>query len=87
MKQFASKKGRKMRKKNLFTNFLVLLSKKTSFLGLEKKLPTYRSFRAGDVLHSQADISKAIQLIEYVPEYNIAEGLDKTIDWYISSLR
>jgi UDP-N-acetylglucosamine/UDP-N-acetylgalactosamine 4-epimerase len=61
------------------------LNKRVKYL--ELKLPTYRSFRAGDVLHSQADISKAYHLVEYVPEYKIAEGLDKAIDWYISSLQ
>jgi UDP-N-acetylglucosamine/UDP-N-acetylgalactosamine 4-epimerase len=53
---------------------------------LSKKKPTYRDFRAGDVLHSQADISKAKILLGYVPTHVIADGLDVAMDWYVSSL-
>ncbi len=45
--------------------------------------PVYRDFRAGDVRHSLADISKAGKLIGYEPEYSIHTGLDKAADWYI----
>jgi len=54
--------------------------------GLEKKEPIYRDFRAGDVRHSQADISKAQSLINYQPSHNIAEGLNEAMDWYVKSL-
>lgn len=40
-------------------------------------------YRAGDVLHSQADISKAKSHINYSPHYNIKEGLKKSIKWYL----
>jgi UDP-N-acetylglucosamine 4-epimerase len=53
---------------------------------LTKKEPTYRDFRAGDVRHSQADISKASQLLGYEPSHKIAEGLDEAMDWYVESL-
>ena len=49
----------------------------------EKAKPTYRDFRAGDVRHSLADISKAQNLIGYSPEYSISSGLDKASQWYI----
>jgi len=45
--------------------------------------PEYRDFRAGDVRHSLADISKAGELLGYEPEYSIDKGLDKAADWYI----
>ena len=45
--------------------------------------PTYRDFRAGDVRHSLADISKANNLIGYSPEYSISAGLDQAAEWYI----
>lgn len=45
--------------------------------------PVYRDFRAGDVLHSRADISKAKDLLGYEPEYKINEGLKLSMDWYI----
>ncbi|NOZ51520.1 MAG: hypothetical protein GXP08_00025 [Gammaproteobacteria bacterium] len=53
---------------------------------LTKKEPIYRNFRAGDVLHSQADISRAQQLLHYQPSHKIAEGLDEAIDWYVNAL-
>lgn len=45
--------------------------------------PVYRDFRAGDVRHSLADISKAKQLLGYSPEYSVRSGLDKATDWYL----
>ena len=48
--------------------------------------PIYRDFRAGDVRHSQADISRAISLLGYVPTHKIAEGLVEAMDWYVDSL-
>ncbi|MDA3877673.1 MAG: NAD-dependent epimerase/dehydratase family protein, partial [Halothiobacillus sp.] len=39
--------------------------------------PVYRDFRAGDVLHSQADISKAAENLGYAPEYRIMGGIAK----------
>lgn len=46
----------------------------------------YREFRSGDVRHSQADISKARNLLGYSPEYDIRAGIDKAMPWYIKSL-
>lgn len=54
--------------------------------GLKKKEPIYRDFRAGDVRHSQANIDKAQELLNYQPEYKISEGLDEAMDWYANSL-
>lgn len=45
--------------------------------------PEYREFRAGDVRHSQADISKAEFKLGYNPEYRITEGIKKAMPWYI----
>ncbi|WP_350645404.1 NAD-dependent epimerase/dehydratase family protein [Pseudoalteromonas sp. G24-MNA-CIBAN-0072] len=47
---------------------------------------TYRDFRAGDVRHSQADISKARSSLGYEPQYNINDGISKAIPWYIKSI-
>lgn len=46
--------------------------------------PIYREFRSGDVRHSQADISKAKQKLNYVPQYHITEGINKVIPSYIT---
>ena len=42
----------------------------------------YQAFRAGDVKHSQADISKARDLLGFEPEYRIEQGIDKAMLWY-----
>jgi len=54
--------------------------------GIQKKEPTYRDFRAGDVRHSQAEISKATNLLGYQPSHKIAKGLDEAMDWYVANL-
>ena len=46
----------------------------------------YRDFRAGDVRHSLADISKAEELLGYAPQYSIENGLDKAAEWYTANL-
>ena len=46
--------------------------------------PVYRDFRAGDVRHSQADISKAKNNLGYEPEFNFFDGIDKAMPWYIN---
>lgn len=44
--------------------------------------PTYREFRAGDVRHSLADISKARKLLGYEPMHSVRQGLVITANWY-----
>ncbi|OUR75192.1 LPS biosynthesis protein WbpP [Colwellia psychrerythraea] len=44
--------------------------------------PVFRDFRAGDVRHSQADVSKAVNNLGYAPEYKIMEGISKAMPWY-----
>ena len=41
----------------------------------------YQDGRAGDVRDSQADITKARQLLGYVPIVSLEEGLRHTLDW------
>ena len=42
------------------------------------------SNRTGEVRRFVADISKARQVLGYEPEYDIAMGIEKTVDWYCS---
>ena len=56
------------------------------FKHLENFKPTYREFRAGDVRHSQADVSKARTLLGYAPTHHMAEGLEVAMDWYVNDL-
>ena len=48
--------------------------------------PVYRDFRAGDVRHSLADISKSEQLLGYTPEYSVSAGLDEAAQWYLDNI-
>lgn len=48
--------------------------------------PVYRDFRAGDVRHSLADISKARTRLGYEPTHRIGEGLAEAMDWYVRDL-
>ena len=47
--------------------------------------PNYRGFRAGDVRHSQADISKARSFLGYNPSHDIMAGISEAVSWYINS--
>lgn len=49
--------------------------------------PIYGSFRDGDVLHSQADISKAGIKLGYEPTHKILQGIDNAMTWYIKNLK
>lgn len=49
--------------------------------------PVYREFRSGDVRHSQADVSKAESLLDYVPQFDIQAGIERAMPWYISFLK
>lgn len=51
------------------------------------KDPVYRDFRAGDVRHSQADISKIQTLLGYDPQFNIIQGIAKAMPWYVQFLK
>jgi UDP-N-acetylglucosamine/UDP-N-acetylgalactosamine 4-epimerase len=48
-----------------------------------KKSPEYRDFREGDVKHSQADISKAKEILGFNPEFNIQTGISQSVKWFI----
>jgi len=48
--------------------------------------PTYIAARAGDVLHSQADVAAARRDLAHAPEFTLEEGLRRTLAWYRDSL-
>ena len=48
--------------------------------------PVYGPERAGDIKHSNADISKAKKILGYNPEYDVDKGLEKAIEWYKRNL-
>jgi len=50
--------------------------------GLAVDQPLYRPFRPGDILHSQADISKAKRLLRFAPVVDVGTGLREALPWY-----
>jgi nucleoside-diphosphate-sugar epimerase len=54
------------------------------FVGADLE-PIYDAPRTGDVKDSQADISKARQLLGYEPIVSFEEGLQQTVAWYRAS--
>lgn len=48
--------------------------------------PKFGPDRKGDIKHSNADISKARELLGYDPDYDFATGLKEAIDWYRANL-
>ena len=48
--------------------------------------PIYGPDRAGDIKHSNADISKAKEMLEYDPDWSFERGIKAAIDWYRGDL-
>lgn len=57
----------------------------TKALGKEIE-PIFGPERAGDIKHSNADISKARKMLNYNPEYSFEDGIKLAIDWYKKNL-
>ena len=55
--------------------------------GIEILEPVYTDFRKGDVRHSLANIIKAQDLLNYAPAYEVSQGINETIKWYIKEFR
>lgn len=48
--------------------------------------PVYGPERAGDIKHSNADISKARELLGYDPDWSFERGINAAIEWYKENL-
>ena len=48
--------------------------------------PHFGPDRAGDIKHSNADISKARTMLGYDPDYSFADGIKLAIEWYKNNL-
>ena len=62
------------------------------YYGLTKALkidvePIFGPDRAGDIKHSNADISKAKSLLGYSPDYSFDDGIKLAIEWYRENLQ
>lgn len=44
----------------------------------------YREFRAGDVRHSLADITRAQTRLGYAPTHDVSRGLAEAMNWYVA---
>lgn len=49
--------------------------------------PDFGPERAGDIKHSDADISKARKNLGYAPEWSFERGIREAIEWYKNTLR
>lgn len=57
----------------------------TKALGVEIE-PNFGPDRAGDIKHSNADISKARKLLGYDPDWDFQQGIQAAIAWYKENL-
>lgn len=62
-----------------------LYNKLCELLGVDIK-PNFGPDRAGDIKHSNADISKAQKLLSYNPDYSFEKGIVEAIEWYKENL-
>jgi UDP-glucose 4-epimerase len=62
-------------------SLLQLVEKINAILGTN--IPAkHEAARAGDILHSQAAIDKATELLDFSPIVSFDEGLRRTVEWY-----
>ena len=57
----------------------------TKALGIDIE-PKYGPDRAGDIKHSNADITKARELLGYDPDWSFERGIQAAIEWYKENL-
>ncbi|MEM9253857.1 MAG: SDR family oxidoreductase [Pseudomonadota bacterium] len=69
---------------SLFATIRTLVAQRIDSVAETK--PLYADFRDGDVRHSQADISKASELLGFVPTHSVEQGLVETADWFLNKI-
>ncbi len=57
----------------------------TKALGVDVE-PNFGPDRKGDIKHSNADISRAKELLGYDPDYSFSDGIKLAIEWYKENL-
>ncbi len=65
----------------------IIKGMKENLPNLKIKEPIYKDFRSGDIRHSNANIDKAKELLNYNPTHTLAEGLKESIQWYINDIK
>lgn len=48
--------------------------------------PVFGPDRVGDIKHSNADISRAKEILKYEPDWNFQKGINAAIEWYKENL-
>jgi UDP-N-acetylglucosamine 4-epimerase len=76
--------GQRTSLNELFEHLRAMLAPR--FAHLTAYSPIYRDFRAGDVRHSLADISKARRWLGYEPTHVVNRGLSEAMQWYSDHL-
>ena len=76
--------GERTSLKQLFEYIREIAGKRDSYI-LDIN-PKYGPAREGDIPHSLASVEKANKMLGYSPEYDVREGLERSIEWYMSNL-
>lgn len=66
-------------------SLLELVDKLNAILGTNID-PIHEEPRPGDIMHSQADVNKAAELLDFAPIVSFDEGLRRTVEWYQEAL-
>jgi len=48
--------------------------------------PEFAPERPGEIKHSNADITRAREMLGYEPSYSFADGIRLAIEWYVDNL-
>ena len=74
--------GQRTTLNELYNSMRSILTEKHDYIAKAELI--YQDFRAGDVRHSLADISRAATLLGYSPSHNAQEGLRETAEWFMN---
>jgi len=74
--------------RNTLNELYALINKELNahIASFDDKEAIYRDFRAGDIRHSNANISKAQNFVGYAPTHDIYQGMEEAIEWYIEHI-
>src|SRR5579859_654512 len=72
--------GQRTSLNELFEHLRAMLAPRFAHLAGFK--PIHRDFRAGDVRHSLADVTKAHRWLGYEPTHTLRDGLTDAMEWY-----
>ena len=65
---------------------LDIVSQITTLMGKESLRPVILNEAKGEILHQYLSSEKANNILGWSPAYNLEQGLDETIAWYVDFL-